>query len=911
MFSFSTPVLFLRPHILFVFPPSFYARRSSFPLSLILTLLVSRRISTSNTMSLPLVPDDQQLLQDALTLLMFANVAAGKQGSPPLQPQPPPQPQPPNPHRDPLYQGYHNWQAAPPGAPPVMVLTVQRHHRQALDPMPSTSVPLAVPPAATKMDIFSLLDNRDSAPAPRPHKSSINMFLNEDNPVAPVVPIPPAAPVAPTVSTTAPPTITAAATDPSVPAPETIKPSPTTGPNIPSPPTASNHKRLKLSPSQSGPGPLLATQAMQGIDIKAKERSNQSAVIAARALAAAAEVPLPPRFPEKKVEKQDIEVKTEVVIPPLVSYRVDPDLGLIGCICGLEDDDGFTIQCDQCYRWQHCVCMGYATASQVPEDEYRCYYCDPAKHGKFNPESCRRATEKRMVDGERPKQPLPKKRKPLATDHATKKRKPAPEANADVPPEPMPLIFDRLPLPENPLLEDGVTTEPYQLVYFKVKQNDYKTTNVKRQLTEGIANDMSEAEFKQLKFARVILPKYDKYMAKNHRQQLGKARGHHNKFWVQVKPYLETPKQKFNGMVKLALFMGLSDSDVHIIPKGTLVTEYRGELDLFTNYANDSINQYPHWGVPKPKVVKTTIGNTEIVCDARFVGNELRFIRKLCPDAANCKIRALKVDSHIRLVVETTADIEIKSEHGVEIRLPWEWDKSHPILCLYGDDTRFETTVPLAEKPALLSYVDNMLYFCECGCLTALAEITTACAVAKVKRAIAQLMRTTRKALGISNVNLSRTKEEIIFGDNPSHYVLWDERLVKRDQVIQVLVTVEPAVKEEVTPPTKPLGLLAAPFRHKLVSKLVPPVEVSANVLFPVVPSLTQKIDEQVEEALKPAAEALEQQVEELAHSAPLSVAPSPVISFKPEPVEVAETIREPPKPVKKLSFADYKKKKM
>ena len=51
------------------------------------------------------------------------------------------------------------------------------------------------------------------------------------------------------------------------------------------------------------------------------------------------------------------------------------DEGEIRCICGFTDDDGFTIQCDKCFVWQHAVCLSI-TAATVPE-QYLCDKCDP------------------------------------------------------------------------------------------------------------------------------------------------------------------------------------------------------------------------------------------------------------------------------------------------------------------------------------------------------------------------------------------------------------------------------------------------------------------------------------------------------------------------------------------------------
>ncbi|CED85633.1 PHD Zn-finger proteins [Phaffia rhodozyma] len=57
------------------------------------------------------------------------------------------------------------------------------------------------------------------------------------------------------------------------------------------------------------------------------------------------------------------------------AHVLHPDAGIIRCICGIIDDDGFTIQCDHCYAWEHAVCMGIQEGN-VP-DEYLCELCLP------------------------------------------------------------------------------------------------------------------------------------------------------------------------------------------------------------------------------------------------------------------------------------------------------------------------------------------------------------------------------------------------------------------------------------------------------------------------------------------------------------------------------------------------------
>ncbi|XP_017914072.1 PREDICTED: PHD finger protein 20-like protein 1 isoform X6 [Capra hircus] len=49
---------------------------------------------------------------------------------------------------------------------------------------------------------------------------------------------------------------------------------------------------------------------------------------------------------------------------------------IVRCICELDEENGFMIQCEECLCWQHSVCMGLLEES-IPE-QYLCYICrDP------------------------------------------------------------------------------------------------------------------------------------------------------------------------------------------------------------------------------------------------------------------------------------------------------------------------------------------------------------------------------------------------------------------------------------------------------------------------------------------------------------------------------------------------------
>ncbi|KAJ1677049.1 SET domain-containing protein 3, partial [Spiromyces aspiralis] len=57
------------------------------------------------------------------------------------------------------------------------------------------------------------------------------------------------------------------------------------------------------------------------------------------------------------------------------SATAPDDQGVIRCICGFSEDDGYTIQCENCMVWQHVACV-ISKGGRVP-DEYWCEICDP------------------------------------------------------------------------------------------------------------------------------------------------------------------------------------------------------------------------------------------------------------------------------------------------------------------------------------------------------------------------------------------------------------------------------------------------------------------------------------------------------------------------------------------------------
>ncbi|KAJ2156777.1 SET domain-containing protein 3 [Coemansia sp. RSA 552] len=112
----------------------------------------------------------------------------------------------------------------------------------------------------------------------------------------------------------------------------------------------------------------------------------------------------------------------------------DEDQGVIRCICSVDDDDGFTIQCENCLVWQHAVCVG-VDQDNVP-DEYLCEECNPRnldikkaveyQKRRVNSEYKQvKETRKRQryapAKGRRPEDPAERRRRATESKHARTK----------------------------------------------------------------------------------------------------------------------------------------------------------------------------------------------------------------------------------------------------------------------------------------------------------------------------------------------------------------------------------------------------------------------------------------------------------------------------------------------------------
>lgn len=496
---------------------------------------------------------------------------------------------------------------------------------------------------------------------------------------------------------------------------------------------------------------------------------------------------------------------------PSKDWVVDPDAGIITCVCGYDEDDGFTIQCDNCNRWQHAICMGIEDINDAPE-KYLCYKCEPKQ---IDQKRARAIQGKRLAE-------LKKKKNKQTTDDGSvvEKSSDSTKEEKTSKPKPKPVTAYNKNLDESDIATPPAKDLPDAL-YYKLENYDYQDNDAYRYIQSLLTKeDNGFAFIKGSKLENYHFPR------------------------TIVKPYSEVNNKKFNGIVKLGFF---TENDIQ---EGDYVSEYLGEVGLKEKYISDSRNHYRIWGVEKGYV--SFVPNTKLVVDARSSGNEARFIRRSCHP--NCELRVVQTESSLNFLIVAVKPIKA----GTELTLPWNWDSMHPILSILEGNT-FDSIAD-TEKPCLVLSVESVLTFIECACPTNGSD----CALSKVKKASAHIYRSTRKGNSTSGLKLLQPEAK---------YVSIDERLAKMEMsnIRQAKAQLE-ATPLISTPETSSEPQVSArPYIYHYLTKrprtLPSPPEIEKTEYLPVpIPLVQAQVPEEKKSIL-------------------------------------------PAKPVKKLSFADYKKK--
>ncbi|SCU78799.1 LAME_0A05864g1_1 [Lachancea meyersii CBS 8951] len=405
--------------------------------------------------------------------------------------------------------------------------------------------------------------------------------------------------------------------------------------------------------------------------------SSSKGRVAAAALAAAATVPLPLKKQDQEhQETKNRPAETSSIKPngthdwPVpATYVVDPDAGVITCICGFDDDDGFTIQCDHCNRWQHAVCYGIRDIETAPDD-HLCCACHPRK---VDAKRAKRKQQERLA----PKNNKRRRKSFQDEDQNGKSVRSSSVADSGNTSANGAGSGESSLVPEPKAIEKLLTAaEHYSVVYAPLSSNDFKDQYVKKFL-DTHSDDDWVLPYNQATFKAVPL---------------------------EVRSY-EDNARSFSGLPKLGLFI------TQECPSGTFLEEVLGEVDFSKQYYRDPRNNYRVYGTTKPRVFMHP--NWPVCIDTRLCGNLTRFLRRSCqPNVELVSIRMKSDKPDVRFVLRALRDLE----DGEELHIGWQWDLRHPIWHLIRNKNKTVDSLDEQNKFTLVHSIDTILGTTDCAC---------------------------------------------------------------------------------------------------------------------------------------------------------------------------------------------------
>jgi hypothetical protein len=363
------------------------------------------------------------------------------------------------------------------------------------------------------------------------------------------------------------------------------------------------------------------------------------------------------------------------------------DSSIIRCICPYDDDDGFTIQCERCFVWQHALCVGISQ-DNVPE-EYLCERCSPRI--VFVDQATQRQTIRRRaeegirrarsdMDGDDMlseardfavrQVPVPDKSRQMPTKHAKRRSIPLDDyGQADVASQkrtqpkrrmssikgknkPVSTATNHESSAGGNTVDNGDDSgfdesyEPWQFEYTPIASNTCGDPSLRDRLL-ALTNNRNSRRRPRRRHRRAAtsasldgsnavvqfinpphVPEFDRLPKPA--STIVKAIPHSSpSFFAPCSNPLGAPLS--GGSVSTpyprptihALFSSSA------ISAGSFICEARGELIALDRYRSDPVNQYSTLGVLKPMV--RAVGRPwSLAIDQRLFSNESRFIRSGC-----------------------------------------------------------------------------------------------------------------------------------------------------------------------------------------------------------------------------------------------------------------------------------------
>ncbi|KAI8977003.1 hypothetical protein BDF20DRAFT_835839 [Mycotypha africana] len=390
---------------------------------------------------------------------------------------------------------------------------------------------------------------------------------------------------------------------------------------------------------------------------------------------------------------------------------------IIRCVCDDSSDDGFMIQCELCDEWQHGHCVNIRK-SNVPK-HYYCYRCARNFNHPTGMAKRRRAVfngdaagadnkgKKRFVKRDKVKSlVLKKKRNDSDNDSSDNNSKSGSDIDENeavasksgkltATKRKKKFTFLRKSIFKEKLVEDLLMEVHRQWMELNksIRHGGLTGVGIPTSSTKGL-NSIVVME------SNLLTPAIPKTSVRPLRKAL---RGSYFQQQQREQKIHQNPVAK-------GIF-----ADIHI-PEKRYLMEVTGELIRKSEYKKDVDNHYALLGTPLPRVFFYQA--LDICINARFAGNDARYIRRSCCPNAEIKSIILPNDSDdqtIHMGIYTSDEVN----RGEEITIGWNWHKG---VLMWQKNREFlrrnyRVNIEKSERKAIREILDFIQdKFGECAC---------------------------------------------------------------------------------------------------------------------------------------------------------------------------------------------------
>ncbi|KAK4548368.1 hypothetical protein LTR36_010239 [Oleoguttula mirabilis] len=378
------------------------------------------------------------------------------------------------------------------------------------------------------------------------------------------------------------------------------------------------------------------------------------------------------------------------------------DDGQISCFCGYNDDDGNTVACDNCNRWNHTICYyPQYDGRELPEGlEHYCVECKPRVidvHSANAQQRARREHQNLLANGAK---------RPPAKSHKKKVKEPAAPGYTNgwpldnfrhdrnsasprdqPPPAKRPKTshrtsdsttnastkgYSRKRTATGVHLRRSLSQSPdapidvYSTEFVRCYQHDqWSITQANLHNDIGVTNALSEwlrapeDTFREMHG----LEKTDVLMRWD-----GDLDDIPGKAQVDIREAHDNGFQDAGGNSPMWKIVTVQDP----IANGAYIGELKGHVGFKEEYKADAANRWPLLRHPEPFVFFHP--RLPIYVDARSEGTEMRYVRRSCQP--NAELRVLVTDStDYRFCFMATEQID----PGMEVAVGWDTTESIPV----------------------------------------------------------------------------------------------------------------------------------------------------------------------------------------------------------------------------------------